>query len=585
MTERGNIRADLRELFQHLAPHRRRQLAGVLAAMLAGGVAELLTIGSVVPFLALLAGATAWEQFTWLARLFELLGATAPDQRLVAATLIFMASALIAAAIRLHLTWASQKFVAEIGHDLSVEIQRRVLLQPYIFHAGRNSSEIVASIEQVQIVVSGVLAQLMHATTAALLSLFIAAALVQVDVVPAIVAAIAFAAIYGALSYFVRGRLRNASSVLGTAHEQRIRLTQESASGIREIILDQTQAAHLQAFRNIDRRLTAARTSTIFLMAAPRLVAEAAGIVLIAALALTLSGRQGGLAPALPVLGAIALGAQRLLPLVQQLYHSWGSIEANRSLLGRVLTLLRLPVEERESADSLPPIKLKEAIVFDGVSFTYPGRKTALTDLSLTIPAGCRLAVVGRTGSGKSTFADLLMGLIEPSEGQILIDGRPLDGETRPSWQRNIAHVPQMIFLADASIAHNIAFAAASGEIDLARVERAAEAAELASFIDELPDGYATVVGERGIRLSGGQRQRLAIARAVYKDAPVLVLDEATSALDYDTEQAVLHALDRLARDNRTVIVIAHRESTIARCDLLARLDGGRLVELAPART
>ncbi|HEU5285314.1 MAG TPA: ABC transporter ATP-binding protein, partial [Sphingomicrobium sp.] len=539
--------ADLGQLYRFLSPARRRDLFSVLLLMLLGALAELVAIGSVVPFLSLLAGDSAQIHFRWLAGLFEAAGAATRGEQLVAASVLFMAAALVAGALRLQLAWSTQTFVLSLGHELAVEIQRRTLAQPYSYHVSRNSSEIVASLEKVRALVFGVLLQLMRAVTAGFIALFIIAALVRIDPFTAAVAAAAFGLLYALVSAFTRRRLARNSAVLGSAYEQRVQIIQESLGGIRDVIIDDSQAVYLEEFRKVDARLTRAQATTAFIGTAPRFVIEAAGMVLIAALALAIAGREGGLAGALPILGAVALGAQRLLPLVQQLYTAWANLAGQRSITAQVLDLLALPLDE-QAKDSRPVERLgfDKSIAFDRVGFTYPGRAhPALEDVSLTIERGSRVALVGPTGSGKSTLADLLMGLLEPGAGTISIDGVPLTRASRRAWQRGIAHVPQSIFLADSSIARNIAFGVPEADIDRERVAAAAAAAQLDAFIESLPGGYDSPVGERGVRLSGGQRQRLGIARAIYKDAPVLVLDEATSALDQDTEAAVMAALDR----------------------------------------
>jgi ATP-binding cassette subfamily B protein len=227
-------------------------------------------------------------------------------------------------------------------------------------------------------------------------------------------------------------------------------------------------------------------------------------------------------------------------------------------------------------------LPVKDRISFDQVSFSYPSRpkSRAIDNISFDIGRGSMVALVGETGGGKTTLADLLMGLIEPTAGQILVDGVPLDVTNAGRWQGAIAHVPQSIFLADATIARNIALSLPDMKLDHDRVVDAARKAQLYDFVCSLPEGFDTHVGERGIRLSGGQRQRLGIARAIYKNTPILVFDEATSALDDLTETAVITALEELRREGRTIIIVAHRLSTIRRCDLVARLDRGRLVEL-----
>jgi len=293
-----------------------------------------------------------------------------------------------------------------------------------------------------------------------------------------------------------------------------------------------------------------------------------------------IAGRPGGFISALPILGALALGAQRLLPLISQIYSGWANLAVSRPIIGEIAGLASLPIDD----DPVEPIKhlpLRKSLQLERVEFHYPDRRLpALHDINLVIPRGTRVAIVGRTGSGKSTLADLMMGLIEPSGGRVTVDGLELLGERLTGWRRSIAHVPQTIFLADSSIAENIALGAPWAKADMDKVRRAAKTAQLADFIDSLAEGFDTKVGEGGVRLSGGQRQRLGLARAIYKDAPVLVLDEATSALDEATEADLLRALDVLGAEGKTIIIIAHRRSTIDGCQLVVRLDHGRLVEM-----
>jgi ATP-binding cassette subfamily B protein len=360
-----------------------------------------------------------------------------------------------------------------------------------------------------------------------------------------------------------------------TAFEERIRIVQEGLGGIRDVILEGSQTTVLEQFRKLDLDIARARANTAFVAAVPRYLIEPAGIIIIAGLALFLSGRQGGLVAALPVLGALALGAQRLLPLVQQLFSGWSNVAGNRSVIDDVVRRLRIAIPP--IAGTGPKLPFETAIEFRDVGFTYAGAgRPAVSGLNFEVRHGSRLALVGPTGSGKSTTADLLMGLLEASDGAILVDATPLDDKNRQAWRRNIAHVPQILFLADATIAQNIAMAE---QADMDRVRKAASLAQLDSFISELPDGYETRIGERGARISGGQRQRLALARAIYKESPLLVLDEATSALDDDTEAAISAALDTLQEQGRTIVIIAHRSRLIATCDEVVRLRHGRITE------
>ena len=568
----------LTQLYHALTPSRRRQLAVVLILMVVGAVAEFASIGAVLPFLTFLARPEALRHSV----LFEMAGATTARDRLLTATALFALIALAAGIIRLRLTWSTQRFAFGVGHDLAVEIQRRVLHQPYMFHVSRNTSRLVAALEKVPVLVMSLLLQVMQAGTAAFIAVFVVGALIAIDPFTALLAAIGFGFIYLLVSALARGRLAENTVIVGRSYDDRVKVVQESLGGIRDVLVEGSQQVYVEEFRKTDERFSAARASTMFITTAPRFAIEAAGMVVIAIIAVLLSTREGGITAAIPILGALALGAQRLLPLLQQIYGGWSAASAHGSILAQVLELLQLPMDELQTSRAgLAPLPLRIGIALEGVTFAYPARRTpAVQDVSFEIPRGSTVALVGRTGSGKSTLADLIMGLIEPDSGEIRIDGLPLTEPSSRRWQLNIAHEPQTNFLAEDTIARNIAFTVAADAVDRERVVDAARTAQLQEFISELPDGYDTLVGERGVRLSGGQRQRLAIARAIYKQAPVLILDEATASLDDATEAAVLSALEALAEEGRTIIMIAHRLSTIQRADYVVRLENGRLVDV-----
>lgn len=568
----------LRTLVHLLTPRQQRQVALLLVLMLIGGFAELLTIGAVVPFLALLADPAAARRSPILADLLEFLGGSNRSEQLALLTLAFVAATLLATGIRLVLARATQRFAMRFGHHLAAEIHRRTLLQPYEWHVRHRSSETISALDQVQQLLFTVILPLIQGLSAALIACFILAALIAIDPLTAMVSAAAIAALYVTISLLTRRRIRRAAKVIGEAHEQRVRLVQESLGGIRDIIIDGSQDGYHDSFRQVDLRLNQARAQLSFVAQTPRFLIEAIGMVAIAGLALLLANQPGGLMTALPVLGALALGAQRLLPLVQQIYQTITNVSGNRHVIARVAGQLSLPLPP-ERARTPEPLTFRHTIELCGIGYSYPARAMrVLDDVSLTIPRGRRIALAGRTGSGKSTLADLIMGLILPDRGTILIDGAPLTAGEIGAWQANIAHVSQTIFLSDASIARNIAFGA-PGEPDLERVRIAARDAALDDFVASLPDGYATRVGERGVQLSGGQRQRLGLARAFYKRAAFLVLDEATSALDPETEADILLALDEFIGRGGTLLLIAHRPSTLAWCDAVYRLSGGRLDE------
>jgi ABC-type multidrug transport system fused ATPase/permease subunit len=573
--------AGLGEIYRTVSAARRRQFYALLALMFAGAFAEIATIGAVIPFLSLLSNPQSLERFPIVAPIFSWLASETAQQRLVAVTAVFAAVVVASGAVRFELARLTQHFAFDLNHELMFRIQRLFLWQPYSFHIERSTSALIAAIDKIEVLVFEALIPLIQAVIGGFIALFIVGALIAVDPLTALVAAAAFSIMYVLVSAVTKRRLTANSVVVARGFDERMKILQESFGGIRDVIIDGSQAMYVELFDLENSKLNRARANTTVISSAPRFVIETVGILAITIIALWESQRRGGLATALPVLGAIAIGAQRLLPLVQQVYRGWSTAAGYLSVVGQTGGLLRLPESRLVAGTSATPLPLKKGVDVDNIAFAYRTRKRrALEGISFHIPAGSTVALVGETGSGKSTLADILMGLIEPDEGAIRIDGVALTAGNRRNWQCSIAHVPQAIFLADATIAQNIALGCPGRPLDMDKAARAAAIAQLAGFVDSLPEGYDTTVGERGIRLSGGQRQRLGLARAIYKESPVLVLDEATSALDEATEAAVIDGLEALRKEGRTIIIIAHRRSTVARADLVVRLDGGRLADV-----
>ena len=350
------------------------------------------------------------------------------------------------------------------------------------------------------------------------------------------------------------------------------------------MLLEGSQPAYLEIYRHADRPQRQFQAQNSFLGVFPRYGLEALGMVAIAVLGGLLVLQRGSGGAVIPLLGALALGAQRLLPALQQMYSGWASLGGSNAALAGALEMLEQPMPPQLAA--VPPLPLKQGIRLEEVRFRYgPDMPEVLQGLDLEIRRGERIGLIGSTGSGKSTTVDLLMGLLVPSAGRLLVDGEDVHDPAHPerlaAWRAAIAHVPQSIYLADSSIAENIAFGVPKAQINLVRVKQAAQQAKIAGFIEASAGSYASFVGEGGIRLSGGQRQRIGVARALYKQASILVLDEATSALDNATEQAVMEAVEKLSRE-LTIVMIAHRLSTVSRCDRVLRLERGVVVTNGP---
>jgi ABC-type multidrug transport system fused ATPase/permease subunit len=576
-----STRTLLLSIWGHLSRRRRIQLCLLLVVMLASGGAELVSLGAVLPFLAVLSDPERLWQLPLVQALAARVGFTQASELLLPATLVFAAVAVLAALIRLANLWLNARLAAAVGSDLSCEAYRRTLYQPYGVHVQRNSAALITgTTTQINFTV-GALNALLQLITSSVVAAGLLTGLLVIDAPVAVAAAALFGSTYGVLAITARRELRSNGQKIAEASSQQLKALQEGLGAIRDVLLDGSQPTYLQIYRHADRPQRQLQAKNRFLSTFPRYALEALGIVAIALLGVLLVSQRGRGASVIPLLGALALGAQRLLPALQQIYGGWSSLKGYSAPIQAVLALLNQPLPPQMAVTE--PLPLRDGIRLAAVHFRYgPDQPEVLRGLELEIRRGERIGLIGSTGSGKSTTVDLLMGLLAPTAGRVLVDGMDFHDPEHPerlaAWRLAIAHVPQSIYLADSSIAENIAFGVPRDQIDLARVQQAAQQAQIASFIEASPEGYDSFVGERGIRLSGGQRQRIGIARALYKQSPVLVLDEATSALDTGTEEAFMAAVEGLSK-KLTIVMIAHRLSTLQSCDRVIRLEEGRAVD------
>ena len=552
--------------------------------MLASGAAELVSLGAVLPFLAVLSDPQRLWQQPLVQELASWVGFTSATQLVMPITMMFASAAVMAALVRLANLWLNGRLAAAVGSDLSCEAYRRTLYQPYAVHVQRNSAEVITGTTTEIVLTIAALNSLLQLITAVVVAMGLLAGLLIIDTSIALSAAALFGTAYGVLATMVRRQLRSNGLKITKACKHQLKALQEGLGAIRDVLLDGSQPTYLKIYQQADRPQRKLQATNSFITAFPRYALEALGMVAIALLGGLLVSQRGSGPSLIPLLGAMALGAQRLLPALQQIYSGWAAVKGYNAAIESVLAMLNQPLQLQVVWSKKLP--LRQGIRFDGVCFSYGlEQQDVLKGLDLQIMSGERIGLIGSTGSGKTTLVDLLMGLLVPTSGRILVDGADLNDLDYPervvSWRASIAHVPQSIYLADRSIAENIAFGIPSQQIDLARVKQAAVQAQVANFIESSPEGYETFVGERGIRLSGGQRQRIGIARALYKQARVLVFDEATSALDNETEVAVMNAIEGFSRD-LTVILIAHRLTTVERCDRVIRLSQGKIVANGP---
>lgn len=554
------------------------QFAVLLVLIAIASVLEIFSIGAVLPFLgAMIAPEHVYShpRAQWV---IEVLKIGSPQELLVPMSTAFVVFVMLSTCTRLLVVWATTRLTFATGADFSIAIYQRTLYQPYAVHIARNSSEVITGItaKSYRLIHNALLPTLTILNSVIMISL-VMTALLSVRPLVSIVAFGGFASIYVGVIFFVKQRLYRDSQLIARETNQIMKTLQEGLGGIRDVLIDSSQEQYCQTYRNADFPLRRAEGMSAFIALSPRLVVEAIGMVLIVVLAMWLIRQPGGLSTAIPILGALAIGAQRLLPVLQQAYAAWVSFHGNAASVHDAIDLLDQPLPDWVREPPPSPLPYRKNIELRGVSFRYgDGMPWILQNIHFSIRKGERVGFIGTTGSGKSTLLDVLMGLLTPTSGHLSIDSEIISNHNVRAWQACIAHVPQSIFLADASVAENIAFGVPKSEIDTERVRQAARSAQIADVIEALPAGYASQVGERGVRLSGGQRQRIGIARALYKRASVIVFDEATSALDSETEEAVMSAIAELG-PSITVLMIAHRLSTLSNCDRIIELGGGTI--------
>ena len=577
-----NIIKLLSHLWSHISSRRRIQFGLILVMIVFASFAEIISIGAVVPFLGVLTAPDLVFNHPTAQPFIKILGISRAEDLLLPLTLLFGCAAIFAGGMRLFLLWAITRLSYATGADLSLSIYQRTLYQPYEIHVGRNSSEVISGIvTKANSAISSVIMPSLTIISSSFLMTMIMVALIAIDPFIALISFASFGSMYLLIILVSRRQLFKDSQRVAKESIQVVKSLQEGLGGIRDVLIDNSQDVYCDIYRKSDLALRRAQGNNTFIGQSPRFLMEAAGMLMIAALAFTLGQESDGLAKAIPLLGALALGAQRLLPILQQAYSSLTLLRGGQVSLVDTLELLDQDLPDFLTQKISKPLAFTKKITLNQVSFRYGLQMPwVLESCTLDIDKGSRIGFIGETGCGKSTLLDIIMGLLLPTSGNIDVDGESITFKNSRAWQTHIAHVPQDIFLADSSIAENIAFGMHKSEIDLERVRVAARKAQIENLIDSWTEGYDTVVGERGVRLSGGQRQRIGIARALYKQTDVIIFDEATSALDAETEQAVMSSIESLSED-LTVLIIAHRITTLKNCSKIVQLSNGRVSRIS----
>lgn len=541
--------------------------------------AEIVSIGMIVPFITALTSPDLVFNNTYIRPLLDIFNISSNQELGFFLTIGFCSIASISSLVRLATLWFQTRFCYSLGADLSTQLYQNSLYQPYPIHVARNSSEFISTIVNKTFQsTSFAILPILNILSSGLILLAISITLIIINPVVAFLAFGLFGTMYTVVILLTRSKLDRDSAVISFEQDEVVKKLQEGFGGIRDILVSNTQEVYLHSYASSFRALQNAWANVEIIRSTPRFAIEAFGIVAISLLALFFSSQPQGVIGALPVLAAMALGAQRMLPILQLIYASISSLRAGFSSLTDILLLLEIPSDENliNSPKTLLPFQNKISI--QNLKFKYDDSGSwILNGINLSILKGDMLGIIGSTGSGKSTLIDILMGLLHQNEGKFYVDHQEITSINKFGWQSQLAHVPQSIFLIDGSIAENIALGVPKDKINIKLVIKSAKQAQIHDTIISWHQKYETVVGERGIRISGGQRQRIAIARALYKKASVIIFDEATSALDSETERSVMQSIQELDKE-LTIIIIAHRLSTLKDCTKIIELSDGKIL-------
>jgi ABC-type multidrug transport system fused ATPase/permease subunit len=576
--------SDLLELYSFLQSAHKRKLIYIQAFIFFMAIAELVTVFSIVPFMAIVADPTLIETNEIFIFVFNFINAPFFEDNIIFYLGIFVVIAIFfSTLISIITVWYINIQAQRIGYELASSLYLNYMNESWAFHTLNHSSKLTNKImNEASRLTSHIINPILQINARLVVVVFIAGGLIIASPSVAILSVIIFAVAYLIIFNLIKSKLAKNSKTLTFEQEKRVKLINDGFGGIKDTLILGRQNFFVSQFFDASNKVARAGAINQALSQIPRYALEFLAFTGLVSIVLTFYViNDGNISSILPIVSLFAIGAFKLLPAFQILFSSVSMIQGNISAIHSIKNDLNSAscIKEKHLQNSFKKLTFKDSITFKNISFTYPGKNSpALTDINITIPKNHKIALVGPSGSGKSTMIDILLGLIRPSEGMIEVDGVSMNKSTIRDFQNNIGFVPQSTFLSDTTILENIAFGLPIEKINNNSIQECIKLARLDEFIDSLPDGLDTMIGERGVQISGGQKQRISIARALYNDAELLVFDEATSSLDGNTESKVMNEINNLSH-TKTIVLVAHRLSTVKTCDCIYFFDNGRIID------
>ncbi len=573
----------IKQLFNLLSQAQRRRfyLLQFLVTLMA--FMEIIGVASIIPFMALVGDMSQLQQDTVYAKLYQASGISSELEFITILGIGVVIMLFISGTISIFTTWRLSMFGTQLGTELSTRLYTHFIKQNWLFHASVNSAKLTKKIvNETNRVSGGIILPIMQMNSRVVFTIFMVVSIFIYDPKVAIIGITIFAIVYLILFKIVKRHLELNGKAISEIFSKRYRLNNEGFGGIKDLLLMGRDNNYIKSFRQTSQSLAYSQGTNNALAQVPRYFIEIVAFGAMMTITLYLiSNYNGDLGKILPTLSLYTLAAFKLLPAIQNIYANVAAIRGNIAAFYSIQKDLIWSMQTKVSKEKTEQgcLHVEDKITLDNITFTYPDKiKSTLKHVNMSIPTNTVVGIVGPSGSGKSTLINILLGLIEPQEGDLKIDDVVINNNNRRSWQNSIGFVAQNIFLSDRSIAENVAFGIAKDEINFDRVYKALDLSHLTELTQNLDNGVNTLVGERGVKLSGGQSQRIGIARALYHEAEVLVFDEATSSLDGISEKKVMEAINKFG-GQKTIIMIAHRIKTVQNCDQIFFVDKGQVVD------
>lgn len=568
--------ASIKQLWQILTPLDKRKLLLVLALVMIMALIEAAGVVSIMPFLAVLSNPKIIESSAILKRLYILFSSNTPEQFIMHLGILSLIIVVVSTCVKILTQYALNRFSSLQRHYFSTRLLKIYLQQRYEFFIQRNSSILIKNIlSEVDQLIWTMIIPALNLMSYGVVLLAMIVILLLYNPIMALSTAGVLSSFYITIFWLARKKLNQIGKSFTDANSERYQSCQEALGGIKDVIINDARQGYIESFEQSSRIFARHIATRDTLGQIPLYIIETIGYGCLIILAIILVISEKDVSHILPILGLYGFAAYRMLPAAQNIYRAITQIKFSQQVIAVLQPEFSLNhYDEEASSKLLSSIQFKSVIQIEDLSFAYPNRldQPVLQNFNLVINKNSSIGIIGKSGSGKSTLMDIMLGLLQPQSGRILVDGIELTADHGSSWRSIIGYVPQHIYLADKTVAENIAFGVARANMDMQAIKLAAQQAQIDHFItQQLPHGYNTIVGERGIMLSGGQRQRIGIARALYKNPQILFMDEATSALDMETETAVNEAVQNL-NGKKTMVIIAHRESAVAKCDYILNL-------------